>query len=147
MTLAYSPTFVGSQLTDFIDCAIFLSFKDYTFWEFSCGVGIVSDSMSSDSMSSDESVLNGNAFLDYGLNHPIGNAFQLYGLLGIGVILSQYQGFWLGSGFAARIGCGLDIACFTLEYSLDYITLEYSLDYIFGNGFADRYSIGYSILF
>lgn len=133
LTLAYSPTFVGSQLTDFIDCAIFLSFKDYTFWEFSCGVGIVSDSMSSD-----ESVLNGNAFLDYGLNHPIGNAFQLYGLLGIGVILSQYQGFWLGSGFAARIGCGLDIACFTLEYSLDYI---------FGNGFADRYSIGYSILF
>ena len=133
MTLAYSPTFVGSQLTDFIDCAIFLSFKDYTFWEFSCGVEIVSDSMSSD-----ESVLNGNAFLDYGLNHPIGNAFQLYGLLGIGVILSQYQGFWLGSGFAARIGCGLDIACFTLEYSLDYI---------FGNGFADRYSIGYSILF
>jgi len=129
LTLAYSPTFVGSQLTDFIDCAIFLSFKDYTFWEFSCGVEIVSDSMSSD-----ESVLNGNAFLDYGLNHPIGNAFQLYGLLGIGVILSQYQ----GSGFAARIGCGLDIACFTLEYSLDYI---------FGNGFADRYSIGYSILF
>ena len=129
LTLAYSPTLVGSSLINMIDCAIFFSFKDYTFWELSCGVGIVSDSMSSD-----ESVSNGNAFLDYGLNHPIGNAFQLYGLLGIGVILSQYQ----GSGFAARIGCGLDIACFTLEYSLDYI---------FGNGFADRYSIGYSMLF
>lgn len=135
LTMSYSPTFVGDNYVTVIDFCFFLHITEFTFGEISLGVGGGSDTIKDESAEDEFAYIN--VFLDFGLNIPIGDKFQPYALIGVGALTSIEQ----GSGVSFRAGLGIDIGQYLP------ITIEYSLDYVIGGGFADRCSIGFSMIF